>query len=330
MRRLVQSALLAQSLTFVAATLSCSTAFAETSPAAASNTLFTLPGPGAPEPQVTVTRLHQVTPNGGVDFDAKVITVVLYGKKVRFTGGRCAPEGQIRAPNERWAGRSQQKEYIGGHLTIVRRTDTGKTSGAVQIPTEHGPNWQIEFGGEQTGPGDQRSTIVNEMQFLHPTKRARTKPEAESPVAAANRFAEEQRRKFANAVPLITPGPALPANNPFEQSLKKGNPSFVKVHSIVLNNAAFGADAVTAVIDGKEYRFVGSMWPPHMQFWRGFAREANLACQSQAFMTLRKDTNGVVGGSVHLPPNRRLDISTTQSSPPSLASSVQLIEVIEP
>ena len=108
MRRLVQAALLARPLILLAAALSCATARAEKAAPAASTTLFTLPGPGAPEPQVTVTRVHQVTPNGGVDFDAKVITVVLYGKKVRFTGGRCAPSAHIRPPTKR--GRARPKK----------------------------------------------------------------------------------------------------------------------------------------------------------------------------------------------------------------------------
>ena len=89
MRRLVQSAVLARLLILVAAALSCSTAIADKAPPAASATLFALPGPGALQ---TVTRTYQVTPNPGIDLDAKVITVVLYGKKLRFIGGSYRPE----------------------------------------------------------------------------------------------------------------------------------------------------------------------------------------------------------------------------------------------
>jgi hypothetical protein len=287
---------------------------------------------------VTVTLTHQVTPNAGVDFDAKVMTVVLYGKKVRFTGGRCAQAADMPAPNETWAGTAKQKG-LGGWLRIVRQTDTGKFSGEIVVPTEHGPNWQIRIG-EQTegGPGGQRSTttIVTENQYLHPTKKARITPEVASRIAAENRASEEAFSKIpgklADAVPLITPGPALPANNAVEQFWKKGNPRFVKLHSIVLNNAAFGADAVSAVIDGKEYRFVGSMSATSAigASWRGYEREANLACQSRGSITLQKYANGAIGGYVFLSPNRRLDISTPQSSPPSFGSSVQLIEALEP
>jgi hypothetical protein len=330
MRRLVQAALLARPLILVAAALSWSTAFAEKAPPAASTTLFTLPGPGAPEPQVTVKRTYQVPPNAGIDFNAKVITVVLHGKKVRFTGGRCAWAAPLRAPNEVWSGRLQQKGSPGGSLSIVRYTDTGKISGTILMPTEHGPNWQFDIGERD----------VTENQFLPSTKKARIAQEAKSGVAAANRVTEEERGKIADAVPLITPGPALPANNPVEQFWKKGNPRFVKLHSIVLNNAAFGADVVTAVIDGKEHRFVGGILrcsglrcaPPALGVtWKGYELDAIPGCPMQGFITLQKLTNGVIGGYVFLySPTRRLDIVTPYSSPPSLGSSVQLVEVLEP
>jgi hypothetical protein len=323
MRRLVQAALLARPLILVAAALSWSTAFAEKAPPAASTTLFTLPGPGAPEPQVTVKRTYQVPPNAGIDFNAKVITVVLYGKKVRFTGGRCAMAAGIRAPNELWSGRLQQKGSPEGSLSIVRYTDTGKIFGTILMPTEHGPNWQFDIGERD----------VTENQFLHPTKKARIAQEAKSGVAAANRVTGEERGKIADAVPLITPGPALPANNPVEQFWKKGNPRFVKVHSIVLNNAAFGADVVTAVIDGKEHRFVGRILPPPARgvTWNGSELDAIPGCPSLGSIKLQRQTNGLIwGGYVFLPPNRRLDLVTQYSSPPSLGSSAQLAEVLEP
>jgi hypothetical protein len=331
MRRLVRAVLLARPLILVAAALSCPTAFAEKALAAAGTTLLTLPGPGAPEPTVTVWRMHEVTPNAGVDFDAKAITVVLYGKKIRFTGGRCASAEDTRAPYETWAGRPQQPGGVGGNLTIVRHTDTGKISGSIRMPTGDGANLQIEMGGEVSSLGKPASPIVIENRFLPRTRNGETTPKAL--VAAAKRDAEEDRRKLANAVPLITPGPPLPANNPAEQSLKRGNPRFVKLHSIVLNNAAFGADVVTAVVDGKEHRFVGSIWPTSsasLLTWRGYERESNPACQSQGFITLQKHADGVIDGFVSLPPNRQLRISTPHSSPPSFGSSVQLIEVLEP
>ena len=325
MRRLVQAALLARPLILVAAALSWSTAFAEKAPPAASTTLFSLGGPGAPEPQVNVKRTYQVTLNPGIDFNAKVITVVLHGKKVRFTGGRCASPVPMRAPNEIWTGWRQQKGSYPASLSLGRYTDTGKFFGTISMLTEHGRNWQLDIGERD----------VTETQFGPSTKKARIAQEAKSGAAAANRVTEEERGKIADAVPLITPGPALPANNPVEQFWKKGNPRFVKLHSIVLNNAAFGADVVTAAIDGKEHRFVGRILPPPALgvTWRGYEyeREAILGCPSQGFITLQKQTNGLIwGGYVLLPPNRRLDLVTQYSSPPSLGSSAQLAEVLEP
>lgn len=130
---------------------------------------------------------------------------------------------------------------------------------------------------------------------------------------------------WADGVPLITPGPALPASNPVQELWKK-QPQFVKLHPIVLNQAAFGANVVTVVIDGKELRFVGSMLPPPaLVMWRGYERGRARPVPEPAFITLQKHNNGVIDGDVFLPPNRRLDIAT----PPSLASSV-LIETIQP
>jgi hypothetical protein len=221
----------------------------------------------------------------------------------------------------------------------VRQTDTGKFSGEIVVPTKHGPNWQIRIGERTSGgPEGQRSTttVVTENQYLHQTTKVRTTPEEASRIAAANQASDEEFSKypgkFANAVPLITPGPALAANDPAVQFWKKSGAKLVKLHSIVLNRAAFGADVVTAVIDGKEYRFVGNMVPPPAMFvmWKGYEREANPACPSQGSITLHKHENGVISGFVSLSPNRVLTLSTPDSSPPSFGSSVQLVEVVEP
>jgi hypothetical protein len=66
---------------------------------------------------------------------------------------------------------------------------------------------------------------------------------------------------FADGVPFITAGPAIAANDPILKSEVSKNPNFVKFHSVAFNTAAFGSNVLIVTIEGKDYRFVGSMGP---------------------------------------------------------------------
>ena len=56
---------------------------------------------------------------------------------------------------------------------------------------------------------------------------------------------------LADPVPLFTPGPPLSASDPIYQGYESKQPNFVRVQSIVLNPAAYGADIVTVELNGK-------------------------------------------------------------------------------
>lgn len=122
---------------------------------------------------------------------------------------------------------------------------------------------------------------------------------------------------LADGVPLITAGPPIMANDAVRQNstlaTQSKHPAFVKLHSIELNKAAFGANVLTVMVDGKEYRFVGTMQaplPPHdpavkrerqpSESWVGREPGGGL-------LVLYKDANGLIG-QLELPPARRFQI----------------------
>jgi len=121
---------------------------------------------------------------------------------------------------------------------------------------------------------------------------------------------------LADGVPIIAPGPALTAA---AQAAVPSSPSFVRLHPITFDRSAFGAGVVTAVVDGQEHRFAGSIGPvvrgknppglgldhqDDYQHWIGY--EAN----RQGSLSLTKNVaTGAVGGLMFLPPNRSFEIA---------------------
>lgn len=119
---------------------------------------------------------------------------------------------------------------------------------------------------------------------------------------------------LADGVPLITPG----SNNAPVRAL---SPGFVKQHPIKLNPGAFGSNVLTVVVDGTEYRFVGSTQPdlggsPKSKSWIG---EAPVDGQAEkARLTLTKvEKSGMLVGTLTIPPSRGFDF--TSNNPDALA-----------
>jgi hypothetical protein len=122
---------------------------------------------------------------------------------------------------------------------------------------------------------------------------------------------------FADGVLLITPGPPIKALSPMQAEQAK-LPAFVKYHPVVINKDALTANVVTVMIDGKEYRFVGSLGPtvpgnppyadkaaprqPDQRSWSGRMGKAGDPDYGQLFAILSSD--GEVTGSISLPPAR--------------------------
>lgn len=120
---------------------------------------------------------------------------------------------------------------------------------------------------------------------------------------------------FADGVPLFTAGPALQANDPAQRLNDARQPSFVKLHPIALNKAAFGANVLTVSFEGNEYRFVGAMMadpqlPPAFAAKRTPARSWTGREPGGGMMTLTKSATGVVLGTIFLPPSRTFNIAT--------------------
>jgi hypothetical protein len=117
---------------------------------------------------------------------------------------------------------------------------------------------------------------------------------------------------WADGVPLITPGPAIQASPVLTELAKR--PEFVKLHPIALNKGAFGANVLTVVIEGTEYRFVGAvvpkkeapkgMTPPRVQSWVG--REPGGA----VLIITKNESGGAVSGGIEMPPARRFEITS--------------------
>jgi hypothetical protein len=117
---------------------------------------------------------------------------------------------------------------------------------------------------------------------------------------------------LADGVPLITAGPPLAANDAARRM------DAVALHPIVLNKQAFGANVLTVMIEGKEYRFVGSMMPlrpplpkavtqkqPETLGWSG--REPD---GSTLVLTKNVETGGMLGTIFLLRSNRLFHIAT--------------------
>ena len=148
---------------------------------------------------------------------------------------------------------------------------------------------------------------------------------------------------FADGVPLITPGPVLKALTQ-AQAEQAASPAFVKHHPILINKDALMANVITVKIDGKEYRFVGSLGPtipgnppaaaapvasgaaaaqkqprqPDLRAWSG--RTGTLGKADYGTLVAVLSSDGAVTGSIHLPPARdfvftsRLGVMTESDS----------------
>ena len=115
----------------------------------------------------------------------------------------------------------------------------------------------------------------------------------------------------AGGVQLVSAGPALAAIDPIRQPELLTLPGVVKLHPIVLNAAAFGADVLTVEIDGKVHRFYGQMAPsqavtkesPEIQFqtWEGTERRPGDGVLS---ITKFRDGGAMIGVVQFLPARR--------------------------
>lgn len=123
---------------------------------------------------------------------------------------------------------------------------------------------------------------------------------------------------FADGVPLITPGPAVPLLK--GQAEDASVPGFVKHHFITLNKNAFQAKVVTVTIDGKAYRFVGELSPMPAKLsasqvqqglsdsrtWGGTT--GTLGQSDYGTMAVTINPKGGLYGHISLPPSRRFTI----------------------
>jgi hypothetical protein len=113
------------------------------------------------KPAVSERLIHLGAPIGGVNFDAKVMTVVIYGNELRFTGERDkAVLGETQGPlAERWFGVCKQKgsDYIGGMLTIMRHK-TGQIDVSVSLVTAQGAK-EFSTGTEGSDAGQRRIVV---------------------------------------------------------------------------------------------------------------------------------------------------------------------------
>lgn len=145
---------------------------------------------------------------------------------------------------------------------------------------------------------------------------------------------------LADGVPLVMSAPALRAGDPALQLPRP--PGFVKLHPILFASGSFGANVLIVTIDGKDYRFVGSILPaaprqpakparspaspiasasapavapvaapalPQPQFATWFGTEPG-----GGTLGVTKFSDGDIHATIELPPNRRLEFARPGAS----------------
>lgn len=140
---------------------------------------------------------------------------------------------------------------------------------------------------------------------------------------------------LADGVPLITAGTGRVPTSPSQKDV----PGFVKFHPIVLNKTAFGANVLTVMVDGKLYRFVGTVTPPSPPGAKVLAleaAEAAMAASSPGYvrrkfindiygwvgttgnvneqLVMVRNAEGVVSGTITLPPSRALRFNSNRAT----------------
>ena len=109
---------------------------------------------------------------------------------------------------------------------------------------------------------------------------------------------------FADGVPLIIAGPGIAASDPVRGAFT-GAPEVTKIHSIIVNEAAFSANVITAMVDGKEYRFVGRIVDTRPGYSSWVGRDPGL---DRAVLVLTKSAKGgALLGSIEMT-GRRLTL----------------------
>jgi hypothetical protein len=151
-------------LILVAAATSWSLAFAQTAPPAVNTPVFAVSAsaPLLHKPRLSETFIRPATVNPGVDFNAKVMTVVVYGNELRFTGERDKSVPGEDVYSERWSGQCKQQDsdYF-GVLTILRHKRTGEISAAIDFTSAQGYK-QFSTSLESSDAG--KRTIVVETR----------------------------------------------------------------------------------------------------------------------------------------------------------------------
>lgn len=120
---------------------------------------------------------------------------------------------------------------------------------------------------------------------------------------------------LADGVPLISAGPALSSNDSARQLQAMKMPNFVRLHPIVLNKSAFGANVLTVVIEGKEYGFVGALMPKWPQPPKGVTEKqpqivswSGKGSGRETLVISKDEETGELMGYVFLPPARNFRI----------------------
>ena len=107
---------------------------------------------------------------------------------------------------------------------------------------------------------------------------------------------------LAEPVPLFTAGPPIAADDPIHRVTKHLD-NFKRAHAIVLNPAAFGANAVTVDINGNVHTFVMRPSDHHvtgMTLWEG--EENDDSFDKRPDILLRHSDKGGLSGNFFLPP----------------------------
>jgi hypothetical protein len=127
---------------------------------------------------------------------------------------------------------------------------------------------------------------------------------------------------FAGGTPLFTPGPSIAASDPIRQIPETKQAGFVRIHPIVLNGAAFGADVVTVEVDGKVHTFAMHLRPrrqlsngvDHAARWEGEEDDDSFTVRPNISLS-KDDVNGELAASFFLPPRGMFSVRVEPNAP---------------